>query len=993
MQAADAAEARTVLGTAAASHTHAIADVTNLPGTLSSLQSQLDDKADAGHIHTIANVTGLQTALDGKQAAGSYAAASHTHAISDVTNLQTTLDGKAASSHTQAASTITDFSEAVDDRVGSLLQAGSGISLNYDDTANTLTITNTGGSGGSAGITTLTGDVSASGTGTVPATLATVNSNTGQFGSASSVAQVTVNGKGLVTAAASVPIAISTSQVTGLSAAAIGAAPAVHTHAMSDVTGLSAALAGKSDTTHTHTPASIGAEPAFTTLSATKLPALTGDVTSSEGSAATTVERLRGRTVATTAPTSGQVLSWNSATSQWEPATVTSGSNSLSGDLSGTTSSATVVKIQGTAVAATAPTSGQVLKYNGTAWAPAADTDTDTGITELTGDVTASGSGSQAATLATVNSNVGTFGSASSVAGVTVNAKGLVTAASSVPIAISTSQVTGLSAAAIGAAPASHTHTASNITDFSEAVDDRVAGLLVAGTNISLSYNDSANTLTINSSASGGGAPSGNAGGDLSGTYPNPTLATSGVTAGTYGSDAEVPVLVVDAKGRVTSASTAIITAQGIGAARQVHTHSSSQVIDFDDAVGSRVAQVLVAGTNISLDWDADTKTLEVNNTASGGGSVTSVGVSGGTTGLITSGGPVTSSGTITLAGTLSLQNGGTGVAAPTAAHALNGLLPAQANNSGKYLTTDGTNASWSTVSGGGSGGGVQVDVYTSSVSPVSIPAGAKMLNAFVHGAGGGGGAGYNCNGTLVSCGGGGGGGGGAWDEQLITVDDLAGAQLSVFVGSGGQGGIGGPNGGSASTAGFSGVLIYPNPVASLSAPSVIPGLVIAQGANPGGNGSTSTQGGGAGSSFGWYSGTNGGQSLPGANAGGAGTSQGNTSLLLAATGGGAGGGLSTTSQHAGGAGGAINKRLLQGRSASGGIAGGAVGANATSPQHYRTSGGGGGGGGSNLTGVGGAGGNGAFPGGGGGGGGAGLTNGGNGGNGGNGIVVLTWYF
>jgi hypothetical protein len=51
----------------------------------------------------------------------------------------------------------------------------------------------------------------------------------------------------------------------------------------------------------------------------------------------------------------------------------------------------------------------------------------DTGITQLTGDVTtASGSGSQAATLATVNSNVGSFTNAS----VTVNAKGLVTAAS-----------------------------------------------------------------------------------------------------------------------------------------------------------------------------------------------------------------------------------------------------------------------------------------------------------------------------------------------------------------------------------------------------------------------------------------------------------------------------------------------------------------------------------------------------------------------------------
>lgn len=53
--------------------------------------------------------------------------------------------------------------------------------------------------------------------------------------------------------------------------------------------------------------------------------------------------------------------------------------------------------------------------------------DTDTGITQLTGDVTAGpGNGSQAATLATVNANVGAFTNAS----LTVNAKGLITAAS-----------------------------------------------------------------------------------------------------------------------------------------------------------------------------------------------------------------------------------------------------------------------------------------------------------------------------------------------------------------------------------------------------------------------------------------------------------------------------------------------------------------------------------------------------------------------------------
>lgn len=57
--------------------------------------------AAASHTHSIANVTDLQTALDDK------AASSHTHAISDVKNLQTSLDGKAAKSHEHSANDIT----------------------------------------------------------------------------------------------------------------------------------------------------------------------------------------------------------------------------------------------------------------------------------------------------------------------------------------------------------------------------------------------------------------------------------------------------------------------------------------------------------------------------------------------------------------------------------------------------------------------------------------------------------------------------------------------------------------------------------------------------------------------------------------------------------------------------------------------------------------------------------------------------------------------
>jgi len=81
---------------------------------------------------------------------------------------------------------------------------------------------------------------------------------------------------------------------------------------------------------------------------------------------------------------------------------------------------------------------------------------------------------------------------------------------------------------------------------------------------------------------------------------------------------------------------------------------------------------------------------------AAGGGSgtVTSVDVSGGTTGLTYSGGPVTASGTITMAGVLAVANGGTGQT--TSQGAIDALLPAQSGNSGKYLTSNGSVTAWS---------------------------------------------------------------------------------------------------------------------------------------------------------------------------------------------------------------------------------------------------------------------------------------------------------
>lgn len=65
-----------------------------------------------------------------------------------------------------------------------------------------------------------------------------------------------------------------------------------------------------------------------------------------------------------------------------------------------------------------------------------------------------------------------------------------------------------------------------------------------------------------------------------------------------------------------------------------------------------------------------------------------------------TSGGAVYATSTSALTtGTLPITAGGTGQT--TAQAAIDALLPSQGSNAGKYLTTDGTNASWGTVTGG----------------------------------------------------------------------------------------------------------------------------------------------------------------------------------------------------------------------------------------------------------------------------------------------------
>lgn len=72
--------------------------------------------------------------------------------------------------------------------------------------------------------------------------------------------------------------------------------------------------------------------------------------------------------------------------------------------------------------------------------------------------------------------------------------------------------------------------------------------------------------------------------------------------------------------------------------------------------------------------------------------------------------------------GTLPIANGGTGQT--TAATAINALLPTQSGNTGKYLTTDGSVASWATVAGGSS----NVQTITSVTGATTITPGTTAV-------------------------------------------------------------------------------------------------------------------------------------------------------------------------------------------------------------------------------------------------------------------------
>lgn len=209
--------------------------------------------------------------------------------------------------------------------------------------------------------------------------------------------------------------------------------------------------------------------------------------------------------------------------------------------------------------------------------------------------------------------------------------------------------------------------------DSSNALTIKPNEILSVGRTLNIVTGDADRTITLGGNATiNGGTYSGTNSGDQ-------TITLSGAVSGSgTGSISTTFASVADKS----------ILANISGGAAAPSANTLTGIID--SAIGSTQGQVLYRGAS---SWSVlnpgtsgqflKTQGASANPVwadASGGGSVTSVDVSGGATGLTTSGGPVTSSGTITLAGTLAVANGGSGATSASGARSNLGAAASGAN-------------------------------------------------------------------------------------------------------------------------------------------------------------------------------------------------------------------------------------------------------------------------------------------------------------------------
>jgi hypothetical protein len=209
---------------------------------------------------------------------------------------------------------------------------------------------------------------------------------------------------------------------------------------------------------------------------------------------------------------------------------------------------------------------------------------------------------------------------------------------------------------------------------------------LTAGTGVSITNGAGAITVT-NSAPDQTVALTGAGSTSISGTYPNFTITGVAYSLATSTSPGLIELASDTAQSVAANAVTAtasrtyglqlnaagqgVVNVPWIDTTYSLATSTTLGLIELGSDTQQTVAPNAVSSTA------SRSYALQVNAAGQGvvnvpwtdtnsGGTVTSVAISGGTTGLTTSGGPITTSGTVTLAGTLAVANGGTGTSTPS---------------------------------------------------------------------------------------------------------------------------------------------------------------------------------------------------------------------------------------------------------------------------------------------------------------------------------------
>jgi len=323
-------------------------------------------------------------------------------------------------------------------------------------------------------------------------------------------------------------------------------------------------------------------------------------------------------------------------------------------------------------------------------------------------------------------------------------------------------------------------------------------GLVTNGDLVNASTTVNGTVCTLGSACTVTGAPSGAAGGDLTGTYPNPTLAAVITAAGPIGSATVTPIITYDAKGRLTTVTSATVTpavgsitglgtgvATALGAAVSgsgslcLTTSCAMTTPNIGAATATSVNKVAITapGTSATITI-ANAKTLTVNN------SLTFSGTDGTT---ITT--PSTSA---TMARTDAGQTfTGTQTFSSTIAGSINGnaaTVTTNANMTGDVTSVgNATTIATGAVTTAKMAAGARQVAFTSFVSSGTFTTPADSSTSTVYhfrmvGGGGGGGGAANVSASA------GGGGAGACVEGTFT-GVAASTGITITVGTGGAGG------------------------------------------------------------------------------------------------------------------------------------------------------------------------------------------------------------